>query len=371
MSHRFNGWLQRFAGYASLASALAGPLGAQSTVKPLPKAAQPSTLAWNLLDRKSNVLREVIDVYAPLSGNTTIAPSVDDVGSVPRAQPPQTGAPIVDDGPSIELELQGSGHPSSNLRSGGGDVNVARAGWDARAGWRTGENSALTVGLHSEASFYGFANATGLVPSSGDGSPFNDVYETSLGSTLCVDASERAAWFTSAALTLSGEDDAPLSDSVTVAAVSGMRFQARDDVAFDVGVAVATHHEGSPWIFPYLGFDWRIDEGVRFGTSGSSAHLAVDLGSEWTLSGEAAYKLREFRLNDGPGSPLPGGAFRDQEIDLGLALEWHPRAGTRLRVEGGVIAWREFEMFSEDGDKVSEIEVDPVPYAALSLQFGF
>lgn len=366
MSHRFVGFFQRIAGYVSLASTLAGPLGAQSTVKPLPKAAQPSELAWTLARAYSEPA-----VHADFADASEPAAS-DDAGVVPRTtltDPSRTRQVVNDDAAHIELELQGSGHPSTNLQSGGGSVDVVRAGWDARAGWRTGDRSALTVGLHSEASFYGFSGATGLVPGSGNGSPLNDVYETSLGSTLCVGASENTAWFTSAALTLGGEDNASLGGSLTVAAVSGMRYQAREDLAFDIGLAVMTHHEGSPWVIPYLGFDWRVSDRVRFGTNGSQVHLAVDLNDAWTLSGEAAYKLREYRLND--ENPLPGGAFRDQEIDLGLALEWRPSAGSRVRFEGGVIAWRELEMYDSAGDKVSEIEADPVPYAAFSLQFGF
>lgn len=370
MSHRSAASFRRIAGFISLASALAGPLGAQSSVKPLPRAAQPSSLAWNLLDQRATILNDVGDADGPLLGSGTVAPVVDDVAVVPRALPSQTHAPVVvDRGPTVELEVQGSGHPSSSLKDGGGEVNVGRAGWDARAGWHTGKNSALTVALHSEASFYQFADAAALIPGSGDNAPFNDVYETSLGATLCVDASERMAWFSTAAVTLAGEDNAAIGSSITLAAVSGVRFQARDDLAFDLGLAVATHHEQSPWVFPYLGFDWRIDDGVRFGTNGSSVHLAFDLNDKWTLSGEAAYKLREYRLND--DNPLPSGAFRDQEIDVGAALEWHPQPNTRLRVEGGIIAWRELEMFDSSGSQVSEIEVDPVPYAAFSLQFGF
>ncbi len=79
--------------------------------------------------------------------------------------------------------------------------------------------------------------------------------------------------------------------------------------------------------------------------------------------------LFSTRLND--DGPARGGAFRDQEIDVGLALEWRPKAGAKLRLDAGLAVWRELEFFDTGGDKLSETEVDPAPYAALSLELGF
>src|SRR5260221_10625343 len=274
-----------------------------------------------------------------------------------------------DQGPDVDLELRSKWRYGSDFSDGPGRMNVVRGGWDARLGWKTAKNQGFTINMHTEASFYDFSGATGLVPGSGTGKPLDDVYETSLGTTMCVRNSGRASWFTSAELTLSGEDHAAPGDALTVGVVAGIRYQANEDIAFQTGLAALTMLEDQPWVFPYVGFDWRISERWRLGTQGSRIRLAVDLNDKWTLFGEAAYEVRQYRLND--DSPLPHGAMRDQEIDLGGGLDWRPHRGVNIGLQTGLVGWQQLEFFARDGDKVSETESKPAPFAKLVMKFSF
>lgn len=350
-------------------------LHAQSSVKPLPQAARPAQLAWSLA--RAVTERESAHPFstyeAAAAHDTARAHGPQDQGvlftNVASQSNEASAAPKSGGGPRVELGLQAEFRPQASFNEGPGQMEVARGGWNATLGWKTSDAQGFTLGLHSEASFYRFAGATALVPGSGDGSPFNDMYETSVGSTLCTRTSESTAWFSSAALSVSGEDNASLGDAVTLAAVSGVRYQAAPELTLDCGLAAMTLHEDGPWVLPYLGFEWRIDPDWRLALEGSEVALSVDLDPSWTLSAQAAYRMHQYRLND--DGPAAGGALRDQEIDLGGACEWHPREGTRLRLEAGFVAWREVEVFDGDGAKLSEIEVDPVPYVGLTLQIGF
>lgn len=342
-------------------------LHAQSSVKPLPRAARPAPLAWSLA--RAVTERESAPPFAAHETARARGPQEQGALFANVASSEDAASSDPDGGPRVELGLQAAFRPQASFSEGPGQLEVARGGWDATLGWKTGDAQGFTLGLHSEASFYRFSGATGLVPGSGNGSPFNDVYETSVGSTLCTRTSASTAWFSSAAVSVSGEDNASLGDAVTLAAVSGVRYQAAPELTLDCGLAAMTLHEDSPWVLPYLGFDWRIDSNWRLALEGSEVALSVDLAPSWTLSAQAAYRLHQYRLND--DGPAAGGAFRDQEIDLGGACEWHPREGTRLRLEAGLVAWREIEVFDRDGAKLSEIEVDPVPYVGLTLQIGF
>lgn len=322
---------------------------AQSPVKPLPAAALPSSLAVALAAPSA---LPVFDQHWPRS-------PFDEVAHLPAS----------DDGPHFDLALLFDAQKGTEFQGAPGSVRTLRGGWDAHVGWRTGERSGLSLNLHQEASFYSFTNATGLVPGSGSDAPFNDVYETSIGSTLCVAASERTSWVSSAALTFAGEDNAALGKSLSVCMLTGLRYRVRDDVTIEGGLAAVSLLEDDPWLVPYVGFDWDMGAGWRLSASGPRVEFSKELGREWTLGAIAQYEVRQYRLN--ASNPLPDGVLRDQQIDLGLEIAWRPQPDTRLSIEGGMVGWRELQFLDRDGNKVSETEADPAPFASLRLHFGF
>lgn len=325
---------------------------AQSTVRPLPRAAVPTAMAWSL-------------ALPPRPTAAPTAPTMDDflppttLEGLERSEEPGREFALA---PYLVL------HSDADVE-GPGSAAIQRGGWDARAGWKTGDGQGFLVTLHTEASFYDFEDATGLVPGSGNGEPLNDVYETSLGATLCTRYTEDLGWFASGAVTLSGEDHAALGEAISVATVGGVRYQASDEVALQAGLAVQTLLEDRSWIIPYLGFEWRISERVRLASEGSKLRLETDLDPAWKLYGEAAYEIRQYRLN--ATNPLPEGVMRDEEIDLSLGLDWRPKPGLVAGLETGITAWREFELLDEDGGRASETETSPAPFAAFSLNFSF
>ncbi len=341
--------------------ALAAHLSAQSTVRPLPYAAVPSEMAWALTRVPPTSPAPRAEIRDDLFPPTTLTRA--DHAEL------QSGRAVEDRGPEVDMDLRGLVYPESSFNEGPGSMGVARGAWDARVGWRTGKSQGLTLNLHSEASFYDFTDATALVPGSGNGQPLNDVYETSFGATMCTRTSERMSWFTSGALTLSGEDRAELDDSLTVAMVGGLRYQANEDLALQGGLGVLTLLEDSPWVVPYLGFDWRIHDSLRLQAEGSKVRLAADLDPKWTLYGQAAYEVRQYRLND--SNPLSNGVMRDEEIDVGLGLDWRPKAGMTVGLLAGLVSWRQLEFIDEDEVEVSETEADPSAFVAVTLSYSF
>jgi len=339
----------RICSRAFVALAFSSALAAQSPVKPLPAAARPASLAFALSSAGG---------FATFDQDWPRTP-FEQVAHLPAGE----------DGPHFDLDLFLEGGRTTSFQGAPGSMSSARAGWDGHIGWRTGEDTGLALNLHSEASFYSFTNATGLVPGSGSSDPLNDVYETSLGSTLCMRTGEHTAWYSSAALTFSGEDNASMGASMSVCALTGVRYEVREDLSIEAGLAVASMLADDPWVVPYFGFDWEMGGGWRLFASGPRVELSKQLAPNWSLAATASYELRQFRLN--ADNPVPSGVLRDQQIDLGLELAWFPRADTRISLAGGMTSWRQLQFYDENGNKISESEVDPVAYLGLRMHFGF
>lgn len=374
--------MTRFAfALAALTSTLSASaeLHAQSAMPTLPTGALPTSTAWRLTHKPVSTPVKESEVNPSNAstgvevGTTTAAVSntADVPGSLTTLSTGMTKleGTSTNDGPIVELELLGRVSPSSSFDEGPGSVTTARGGWDARVGWSAGASTSFTVGLHTEASFYGFSGATELVPGSGDAKPLNDVLENRISATLCSASGKNTSWFTTGMVTFASEGDAGLGSSATLGAVAGITYQAHEDFALQVGFAGFSRLEDDPFLFPYFGFDWQITEGLRLATEGASVELSAAVSEAWTLYGNAEYNLREYRLAD--TSALPSGVMRDHEIDMGVGVRWSPSASVRVDVGAGIAAWREMQFLDSSGTSVSESELATSPYGQLSIHVAF
>lgn len=339
---------------ALVACSLAVPTFAQSSVRPLQRSIVVSDLALALASTPGSA---PFAAAAP-SAAARMRSRHDYLEKIADTRDPEL---------FFDLKLDGSFRPQSDFDNGHGSARVQRMGWDAEIGTRLSATSSFSVDVRAEATFYDFQGATTLVP--GSNRPFNDVYETSIGTQLTSAIGDRTSFFTSVDFMLSGEDSAKFGDAASVGAITGARFQARDDLALSLGIDFRTRLEDDPWVIPFLGLDWKISERWRLQFEGTQGRLGVDLADDWTLFGEARYEMRQYRLND--SNPLPSGVARDEEIDIGTGLEWRPKRGVKLAVSGGLVAWQELSTFDQHGTKIDESELDPGFYGAISLSLAF
>lgn len=332
---------------ALLGAALGGALGAepvraQSTVLPIPR-----------------IERHELTLMA-------IAP---DVVSGPRASWAELAA-APDGGPadSTDFGLRGrlrllDDSPYSDAQGG---VATQRGGWEALLGRSLEGGGLLALGLDTEASFYDFSGP-GFAGAVGD--PFNDVYESRLRSTLYTPLDRELSLFTGLELGFGGESEADLASGITAGAAVGASYRASDALEVSLGVAAGSRLEDDAYALPFIGVDWRLTDSTRLVAEGPEVRLEQRLSAGLGAVLLADYDLRQFRLDD--DGPLDGGAFRDEQIDVGLGLDWTPIDGVRIGVEGGATLWRELTTLSSNGVDLGVTEVDPAAYVGFTLTASF
>lgn len=266
----------------------------------------------------------------------------------------------------VDVELGARASPRRDF-DGGGTTRVQRLGWDAEIGRRVGDETSFTVGLRAEATFYELSAVPGLGVASER--PFNDVYETGISTTLAAAIGANTTWITGVDLVVSGEDEVDLGDAATLGFVTGARHRADESLAVTLGVDVRTRLEDDPWILPFLGVDWSLDDDWRVEFAGTRGRLERRLGRDWTAFALARYEMRQYRLND--DAPIPAGVARDEEIDVGLGLEWRPRSGVRLSGSFGTTLWQELSILDAHGAHLGEDELDRGTWVALDVRLAF
>ncbi|MFT5284163.1 MAG: hypothetical protein ACI8TQ_000319 [Planctomycetota bacterium] len=261
------------------------------------------------------------------------------------------------------LELDSSAHPAAALEGGSGDVSILRAGWVATLGERIDDESIFAVTIEAEASFYDFGKAGQLKAGSPD--PINDVYETRIGLLVMQDPHKSASWFTSAEVALSGEDDADLGDALTLGLTGGVRHQVSEDLSVSIGLIGRSRLEDSAWLFPYIGFEWRIADRLKLTSNGSRVGATIEVSDNVEFGLGAEYAIRQFRLNK--NSSLPGGVIADEEISASAILGWSPSDRVKFDLEFGMTLWREFSSFADGGRKQAEVETAVKEFAGVRL----
>jgi len=246
----------------------------------------------------------------------------------------------------------------------GGSLSSQRGGWSATLGKKLGDETLAAIELSTEATFYNFGGPTTLVP--GNSNPFNDLYRASLSGSVQTAIDGDTSYFAGIELALGGEDEADARESLSVGAAGGVTHRASDDFEMSIGVAALSRLEDDPWIWPWLGFEWRANEWLDFEARGTEIEAHAAFNERWRAIARAEYVIRQYRLNS--DNPLPSGVFRDNDIQLALGLERTSKDGFRFSLLGGVSVWRELSTLDKSGAHVTETEVDPALF--LGLNFG-
>jgi len=328
---------------------------AQATLRPIPSVAR----AWEA--------RPVLASYGGESGGSAVpapAPSdLDFIGPPRVARPrPEVGDPSMR---LVDFELHAEGVGSATFEGAQGEVTTLRGGWQVALGRLTPGGLSYAFELGTEASFYDFNGS----PVAGVSDPFNDVYDTRLGGRFLYQVDEEFEYYGGVQVGIAGEDAVGMDDSGYVGGAVALRFNADPNFALIAGFAGMSRFDDSPWLLPYIGFDWNVTERLNLRTEAAEVHASYQLDDAWELGLEAIYDFRQFRLNE--DGPLNQGSFRDEEISAGATLAWKPTDKVTLELGAGALLWREVRFSDGDAGFLGETETDSPFYASASLRVRF
>ncbi len=337
--------------------ALAPSGSAQATIRPIPSVAhawEARFVASAAFTRKNVPDRSELDLdfIGPLELNRL------DSEASEEGQP-ATGF--------AELELRADSVGSSTFQGNAGSLSTLRGGWKVALGEESLSGLSYAIEVGTEGTFYDFGGNASPVPGVGD--PFNDVYDTHLAGRFQWQRNRRLAVYGGVEVGTAGEDAVDMGDSGYIGGAGALRYEASPEFALLIGIAGVSRFDDSPWILPYVGFDWQVSERLRLKTEGAEVRADYAFSEDWSLGLDAIYDFRQYRLNE--SGPLNGGSFRDEEVRAGLSLRWRASDRMEFELNAGKMLWREVRFSDGVAGDLGETELSNPVHVGLGLKASF
>jgi len=251
---------------------------------------------------------------------------------------------------------------------GSGNVTVSRVGADFEVDIPIATRGELDLGFSYDYTRYDFNDATGFV--AGSTSPFQDIHREAFRVYYGQQQTLQLGWSVGGSIGLSGEEGADTADSVVGSVFAGVGYYLSRDLRVGVAVGIFSQLEQSPLILPIPTFKWDISPEWRLATAGKPGLTLFYSPNElWTFSAGAWYDLKNFRLSE--SGPIPGGVGRDEGVPVQLGVSYKPTANVSMDLTGGVRLMSNYEVLNSSGNKIADVESDPMPYLGITIGLKF
>jgi len=170
------------------------------------------------------------------------------------------------------------------------------------------------------------------------------------------------------------ESGASLADGIVAGLIASATHTFSEDLSLGLGIAAFTGLEETR-AFPFLAIDWAISETwsvrnpFRPGPAGPAGIEVVRAGDAWEFAFGGAYRSYRFRLAD--DAPVPDGVGEHNGVPLFVRATRKLDQRWELDLYAGMIVGGSLELEDEDGRQAGELDFDPAPLVALTLQGRF
>jgi hypothetical protein len=275
----------------------------------------------------------------------------------------------------VELVSGGSYNFRTNLRNGGGDVSIVRAGGEVNMTLPIGRSTNLVINPGLLYSGYDFSRTNAIAPAFDK--PWSDMWEFRLGATALLVQDPQWSYILGATIHSSGEQGATLSSTMTYSGIGGVRYAFSDSLALRGGLIVATRLEDHMVFLPLIGIEWRIDDHWTLANTqgrvqsevGNGLSLGYRFSEDFELRLSGSYAAYQYRLDDAGFNPR--GVVDDNRVPVALSADWNITNKCTLLTTLGVNVWQEYEVKDSDGATIRTIQTEPQPFLSFVLNIKF
>lgn len=263
----------------------------------------------------------------------------------------------------------------TDLRDSQGSVQVNRAGLELSVSGTIPPDllprTRWSVSLDYEASWYNFNNTPDLIPSGAN--PFQEVHQIDITPMIVHSIDEQWTVLGGAIVRFAGERDADVGDAATYGGFAGARYALSEDFALSFGLRAMSLLEADMSFFPFIGFEWTINEQLSLSSKGPGLALEAKVSDAISARLFGAFESRDYRMAE--DSEIPEGVMRDRRARVGLGLDWRFWSGDRatgtLTLETGLDVYQRYYFDDADGNRVGADRTKPAPFVGLSGTFAF
>lgn len=272
---------------------------------------------------------------------------------------------------NLFLETQADFIASADANGRNGEVSIRRVGATFGPSFRLGDRTDLAIQFQTETSFYGFNDAAGfVVPGDTTPEPFDNAQVLSVTPALNHVNFDGFSFVLGARFVSSGEIDADFGETLTVGGFFVGSYQFTPRLRLGMGFQIASKlSSDNVVLLPVPVFVWNITEQLSLASDRGAIRFAYQPNYAWEFAVESTFQRREFRLAE--DASIPEGVVIDTTIPVNLSVAYlpHPRFNVVARV--GAAVWGEFEFFTPDQSRVSDIEREPAFFGGLELRLRF
>lgn len=231
-----------------------------------------------------------------------------------------------------------------------------------------GERGELELTYDFGLSTYDFEDATAIIPGTDD--PWQEVHQHEFEFRYTRQSSAKWGWILGGGVGWAGEPDADLSDSLYGLGYFGLQYTVKPGLVVGFGGGVRSRIEDNPLVIPFALIHWQINEQWALSNEGRiGLTLTYAINDRWTLALAGEWDYLDFRLDD--DAPLPDGVVRDNRYPFSLGVRWKPKPFLNFRALAGVDVGRSLVVEDATGQELTDTDLDPAPFVALTFRIIF